>query len=197
MPRVRASRLWRRSVAPLLVAGLLAGACLIAACGGDSGGGRLLSSGQASDLRSTLSKVEQDVADGDCTAADQEVSTLQSQLDSISRLDRSLRQSLRASVRRLETLVSDSCDATTTAPTETTHHDAGRGPHRGDRDDRIGRRPGAAARREEAQEGQAEQGQGRTDSSRAAERRRRGGAARRIKFEWERRLTMTIRAGGR
>ena len=115
-------------MAPLLVAGLLAGACLIAACGGDSGGGRLLSSGQASDLSSTLSKVEQDVADGDCTAADQEVSTLQSQLDSISRLDRSLRQSLRASVRRLETLVSNSCDTTTTAPPETTPTTPDEGP---------------------------------------------------------------------
>ena len=128
MPRVRASRLWRRSVAPLLVAGLLAAACLIAACGDDSGGGRLLSSGQASDLRSTLSKVEQDVADRDCTGAGQEISTLQSQLASISRLDSSLRRSLRASVRRLETLVSDSCDTTTTAPPETTPTTPDEGP---------------------------------------------------------------------
>jgi hypothetical protein len=128
MPRVRASRLWRRSVAPLLVAGLVAGACLIVACGSESGGGRLLSAEQASDLRSTLTKVEQDVADRDCTGAAQEVSTLQSQLDSISRLDRSLRRSLRASVRRLETLVSDACDTTTAAPTETTPTTPDEGP---------------------------------------------------------------------
>src|SRR5687767_14869912 len=120
MPRVRASRLWLRSVARLLVAGLLAGACLITACGSDSGSGRLLSAEQASDLRGTLSKVQEDVAARDCTGAAQEVSTLQSQLGSIARLDRELRRSLRASVRRLETLVSNACETTVTEPTETT-----------------------------------------------------------------------------
>ena len=118
MPSARASGLWSRSLALLLVAG----ACLLAlGCGGDSSeSGRLLSQEQASDLLGTLNQVEQDVADRDCTSADEQVATLGSQVDAIARLKRSLRRSLRSSVRRLETLVTSACDTTTEAPTETT-----------------------------------------------------------------------------
>jgi hypothetical protein len=118
MPPVRASGLWLRSLALLL----LAGACLLAlGCGGgDSDGGRLLSREQAGDLLGTLSQVEQDVSDRNCESASQQVATLDSQVDAIARLDRSLRRSLRASVRRLETLVSDACAPVEEAPTETT-----------------------------------------------------------------------------
>jgi hypothetical protein len=118
MPSVRASGLWSRFLALLL----LAGACLLAlGCGGNSdGGGRVLSRAQASDLLGTLSKVEQDITDRNCTSASEQVATLQSQLDSISRLERSLRRSLRSSARRLETLVRSACDTSTEAPTETT-----------------------------------------------------------------------------
>ena len=117
MPRVRASRLWLRFVAPLA----LAASVLASGCGGDSdGGGRLLSQEQAGDLLSTLTQVEQDVTDRDCTGAGEGVATLESQVDSIARLNRSLRRSLRASVRRLETLVSNACEATDTGTTTET-----------------------------------------------------------------------------
>jgi hypothetical protein len=118
MPPVRASRLWLRKVALLL----LAGACLLPlACGGDSdGGGRLLSQEQAGDLLGTLRQVEQDVANRDCAGASEQVATLESQIGAIARLQRSLRRSLRASVRRLETLVASACEPVTETPTETT-----------------------------------------------------------------------------
>jgi hypothetical protein len=109
-----------RSQAPrILSLGLVAVSLLAAGCGSDSGGGRLLSRQQASDLRAKLTQVEQDVAAKDCTGAGQEVAALQGEIDSIRRLDRKLRSALRASARRLETLVSANCETTTT-PTTTT-----------------------------------------------------------------------------
>jgi hypothetical protein len=112
----------RRLRAPFLALAL-AVVCLPAAgCGDNSGNGRLLSRQQAGDLRASLNRIEQDVAAEDCTGAGQEVSGLQDRVDSIRRLNRELRSSLRSSVRRLESLVSDKCDTTTTTttPTETT-----------------------------------------------------------------------------
>jgi hypothetical protein len=110
-----ASRL-RRWSAPLV---LLAAVCVLAAgCGGGSSGGKLLSQRQANELRSSLSQVEQDVAANDCPGAAERVAALQQQIDSIGRLDSSLRSSLRSSVRRLQTLVSQNC--TTTPQTDTT-----------------------------------------------------------------------------
>ena len=116
MPRVRASRLWLRLVAPLVLA---AASLLASGCGGDSDGGRLLSKEQAGNLLSTLTQVEQNVTERDCTGATEQVATLDSQVDAIARLGRTLRRSLRASVRRLETLVSDACEPAA-APPETT-----------------------------------------------------------------------------
>ena len=117
MPHARASRLWLL-FAPLF---MLAAICLLATgCGGDSKKGNLLSAQQASELRGTLSQVQQDVAASNCTGAEQQVSALQDQIDTIRRLDGNLRSALRASTRRLETLVSEKCQTTTTTPTETT-----------------------------------------------------------------------------
>jgi len=110
MPSPRGSRSRLRL---LSVLGLVATAAFPLGCGSDSGGGRLLSQKQAGELRGTLSAVEQDVAAKDCTAAADQVSTLQSQIDAIRRLDRDLRSALRASTRRLETLVQDKCQTTT------------------------------------------------------------------------------------
>jgi hypothetical protein len=110
-PRGSHSRLRRWSLLALVAA-----AAIPLGCGSDPGG-RLLSQKQAGELRGTLSAVEQDVAAKDCTSAADEVSTLQSEIDGIRRLDRDLRSALRASVRRLETLVEDKCQ--TTAPSET------------------------------------------------------------------------------
>jgi hypothetical protein len=114
---VPASRL-RRQRGPLLV--LAAVAVLAAGCGSDSGGGRLLSRQQASELRGTLNQVQQDVEAKNCTGAEEQATALQDQIDSIRRLDGGLRRALRASARRLDTLVNDTCQSTTTTPTETT-----------------------------------------------------------------------------
>jgi hypothetical protein len=117
MLHVPASRL-RPRFAPLLV--LAALGLLVAGCGSSSPKGKLLSQRQASDLRGTLSGVEQDVAAKNCTGAEQQVAALQQQIDAINRLDSNLRSALRASARRLETLVNDTCQTTTTTPTGTT-----------------------------------------------------------------------------
>jgi TolA-binding protein len=117
MPLLRASRR-RLQYRPFLV---LAAILLFAAGCGDSKHGRLLSDNQASELRGTLSQVQQDVAADNCTGAEQQVAALQEQIDGIRRLDSNLRSALRSSTRRLETLVSNKCQpATTTTPTETT-----------------------------------------------------------------------------
>jgi hypothetical protein len=117
MPLLRASRR-RLQYGPFLV---LAAILLFAAGCGDSKHGRLLSDNQASELRGTLSQVQQDVAADNCTGAKQQVAALEEQIDGIRRLDGNLRSALRSSTRRLETLVSDKCEpASTTTPTETT-----------------------------------------------------------------------------
>jgi outer membrane murein-binding lipoprotein Lpp len=116
------TRLWpklRSQAYGVLPLGVVAASLLVAGCGSDSGGGRLLSRQQASDLRAKLTQVEQDVAAKDCTGAGEEVAAFQGEIDSIKRLDRKLRSALRASARRLETLVSADCETTTT-PTTTT-----------------------------------------------------------------------------
>jgi hypothetical protein len=117
MLHVPASRLRLRSTALLLLA---AASVLATACGGGSSSGKLLSTQQASELRASLSQVEQDVAAKNCSGAAERVAALKQQIDSINRLDSDLRSSLRASVRRLDTLVSDSCQTTAAAPTGTT-----------------------------------------------------------------------------
>jgi hypothetical protein len=110
-------RSWTRRALPvaLATAGLAVAGC------GDSGSGPLLSSRQAGDLRAKLTEIEQDVSSGNCTGAAEQVSALEQQIDSMRRLDRNLRSALRASARRLDTLVSADCGAgTETTPTETT-----------------------------------------------------------------------------
>jgi hypothetical protein len=112
-------RLQARSWGPRVLLVALAAAILAASgCGDDSGDGRLLSRQQAGDLRATLTVIEQDVSAGNCTGAGEQVSALEEEIDSIKRLDRKLRSALRASARRLGTLVSADC-GTTTPPTTT------------------------------------------------------------------------------
>lgn len=109
--RSRAARL----LPLVLVAASVAGG---SGCGGNSGGGRLLSSKQAGDLRAKLNQIEQDVGAGNCTGAGDQVSALEGQIDSIRHLDGNLRSALRASAQRLDTLVSADC-GTTSTPTQT------------------------------------------------------------------------------
>jgi hypothetical protein len=103
--------------APLLA--LAAAAAILAGCGNDSSGkGRLLSSQEANNLQDTLTRVQQDVAAKNCTAAGQEVAAFQQDVDSIRRLNRRLRSALRESSQRLDSLVADGCQ-TATAPAQT------------------------------------------------------------------------------
>jgi hypothetical protein len=112
------ARSWVRRALPVALA---TAAFAAAGCGGDSGGGRLLSQQQARELRATLTEIEQDVSAGNCTGAGQQVSAIEEQIDSIRRLDSKLRSALRASTRRLDTLVTADCGTTTeTTPTQTT-----------------------------------------------------------------------------
>ena len=66
--------------------------------------------------------MQDDVAAGNCTGAEQQVAALQDQIDAIKRIDGNLRTALRSSTRRLESLVTARCQApaTTTTPTDTT-----------------------------------------------------------------------------
>jgi hypothetical protein len=102
--------------APLLLLAL----CLLAAgCGSSTSNGKLLSGREASDLRASLTQVEQDVAAKDCTGATDQINKLEQQIDAINRLDGGLRSSLRSSVRRLQTLVSDACQTTASSQSQT------------------------------------------------------------------------------
>ena len=105
----------------LLAAALLFAILAAAGCGSDSSNRPLLSSSQAGELRATLSQIEQEVSAGNCSSAGDRVAALETQIDSIRRLDRKLRSALRTSARRLDALVSADCNtSTTTTPTQTT-----------------------------------------------------------------------------
>ena len=104
----------------LLPAALLFAILTAAGCGSDSSNRPLLSSSQAGELRATLSQIEQEVSAGNCSSAGDRVAALETQIDSIRRLDRKLRSALRTSARRLDALVSADCNrSTTTTPTQT------------------------------------------------------------------------------
>jgi hypothetical protein len=125
MLSLRASR---PRVLPALLIALGAATAILVGCGNDSSGkGRLLSAQESGNLQDTLTRVQQDVAAKNCTAAGQEVTAFQQEVDSIRRLNRRLRSALRASSRRLETLVSDNCQSAPAAPvqTQTTPTDTG------------------------------------------------------------------------
>lgn len=117
MLSLRASR---RRLRPTLLLAAGAAAAILAGCGNDSGNGRLLTSSQAGDLKTTLSQIEANVAAKDCTTAADEVAAFEQRVDEIRRLDSNLRSALRSSSRRLETLVDDNCQATAAPPSETT-----------------------------------------------------------------------------
>jgi outer membrane murein-binding lipoprotein Lpp len=122
MLSLRASR---RRLRPTLLLAAGAAAAILAGCGNDSGNGRLLTSSQAGDLKTTLSQIEANVAAKDCTTASDEVAAFEQRVDEIRRLDSNLRSALRSSSRRLETLVDDNCQATAAPPSETTTPDTG------------------------------------------------------------------------
>jgi hypothetical protein len=86
----------------------------MSSCGEDSNAG--LSGERASDLRSTLNRVEDDVSGGDCTGAAQQAGEFRQEVASLpSRVNSDLRDALERSATRLESLVSEQCQA---APAE-------------------------------------------------------------------------------
>jgi hypothetical protein len=91
----------------------------LAACGDDSNS-KLLSPSSASELRSTLAQVEQDVQNGDCTGAQERVSALGQQISSLDRIDADLRDALVSGTSRLQQLVAEKCQVAATTSEGTT-----------------------------------------------------------------------------
>ena len=109
----------RTQIASVTTALLALVATAFAGCG-DSGGKRLTSA-RASELRSTLAQVQQDVATGDCASAASEAQALEQKASSLpSRIDGDLKRSLVDSAARLRELVQSRCSQTTTETTPTT-----------------------------------------------------------------------------
>jgi hypothetical protein len=103
------SRMQRRG--PLIALLLASVALLPVACGGDSSG-RPLPRATASELRSGLDRVKQNVDAGDCqAAADSALELEQQTADLPSRIDRELRTALQRGVGRLNDLVREQCQA--------------------------------------------------------------------------------------
>jgi hypothetical protein len=93
-----------------LAAALASTGGALSACG-DDGNRRLLSPSTASELRSSLAKVEESAVSGDCDAAQQQAATLREQVDSLPReIERDLRLELARGVERLQALVSSRCE---------------------------------------------------------------------------------------
>jgi hypothetical protein len=109
MPSVRATR-GRRRRTLCAAAALSLVALLVSSCGEDSNAG--LSPERASDLRSALNRVEDDVSGGDCTGAAQQAGEFRQEVTSLpSRVNSDLRDALERSATRLESLVSEQCKA--------------------------------------------------------------------------------------
>jgi hypothetical protein len=118
MPSVPAIR-GRRRRTLCATAALALASLVLSSCGQDSNAS--LSGRRASDLRTSLDQIEDRVAKGDCTGASKDAGEFRQKVDSLpSRVDRDLRDALRDSATRLESLVSDQCKpAAEETPAET------------------------------------------------------------------------------
>jgi hypothetical protein len=83
----------------------------LAACGESSDDSKLLTASSAAELRTTLAEVQQNVENGDCTGAQQQVALLDQQVTSLAGVDANLRDALTSGVSRLQQLVSTECEA--------------------------------------------------------------------------------------
>jgi hypothetical protein len=91
----------------------LALAVLLSSCGGDDSGSGL-SRERAADLRAKLDAVESRVDRSDCSGASTQANAFLQEVDSLpARVDNGLRDALRESAVRLESLVADECKAQT------------------------------------------------------------------------------------
>ena len=113
MSASRRPMLWCRGTIAFVLACALLSAC------GDSNS-KLLSSSSASELRSTLAQVQQDVQNGDCTSAQERVGALNQQISSLNRIDADLRDALVSGTSRLQQLVAEKCQAPATTGEATT-----------------------------------------------------------------------------
>jgi hypothetical protein len=88
-------------------------ACLLASCGGDDSSSGL-SRERAADLRASLDAIESRVDRNDCSGATAQANAFAQEVASLpSRVDSGLRDALRGSATRLESLVADQCTAQT------------------------------------------------------------------------------------
>jgi len=108
MSASRRPTLWFRGTIAFVLTCALLSAC------GDGSNSKLLSSSSASELRSTLAQVQQDVQNGDCTSAQQRAAALDQQISSLNRIDAGLRDALASSASRLQQLVAQKCQAPAT-----------------------------------------------------------------------------------
>jgi hypothetical protein len=116
MPPLRATRGRRRRTFGAAAVLALA-VSFTSACGEESNPD--LSQQRASNLRSSLDRVEARVRDRDCTGAAEQASTFRDQVASLpSRVDGDLRDALQRSAARLESLVSQQCKAEPAAPVD-------------------------------------------------------------------------------
>jgi hypothetical protein len=113
MSASRRPTLWFRGTIVFVLA-----CAALSGCGDDSNS-KLLSPSSASELRSTLAQVQQDVQNGNCTGAQERVSALDRQISSLDRIDADLRDALASGASRLQQLVAEKCQtpATTSAGT--------------------------------------------------------------------------------
>ena len=116
MPRLRATGGHRRARGAFLALALAAG--LLASCG-DSNSDSGLSEDRAAALRSTLDEIEVQVDQSDCSAANRQALAFRQEVDSLpSGVEEGLRDALRESATRLESLVASQCTTSTEAPTD-------------------------------------------------------------------------------
>jgi hypothetical protein len=114
----------------------------LAGCG--SNDDDLLSTASATELRSTLTRVQQNIEQGDCSGAQAEASTLQQQVTALDHVETKLKNSLAAGARRLKTLVVQKCEAplAATGPTGPAQPEEGTTGEEGDQGEQPGKAKG-------------------------------------------------------
>jgi hypothetical protein len=101
----------------VVAAGLGLTAAAVVGCGSS---GNLLSSAQATQLRTQLNKASTALADGNCSAAAGYISNFQTRVDELGSVNQTLASNLQAGASKIETLATKDCPVQTTPePTHT------------------------------------------------------------------------------
>jgi hypothetical protein len=103
----------RRRTLPIATTLIVLTAGTLGACGG-SDDSKLLSRSSAAELRSTLAQVEQQINNGDCGAAQDQISNLEDEISSLDSVSENLRDALVSGTSRLRQLVNNQCQTQTT-----------------------------------------------------------------------------------